>query len=230
MTFLELIAGAEVSSETALKVGLSKDLQKLSDNAIEMTRDSSIILSSVMESIGGSLSVFAATLISGEDDMDKVMGDFSDVWSETTKKIKESALGKWFEEATVSEDKGADGYQTGQENITIKDHFYSGRATVIPANPAHERFVTSDFDNMYITPGDLGKGELFGAGGAGGGGTNKHEVTVKVDVSGTITPLGIKASDIVNDHQLMMALKNQLDLTDLTGKAVGGLLSTPQTN
>ena len=233
MTFLEMIAGAEISSEVALKTGLSKDLQKLSDNAIEMTRDSSIVLSSVMKSIGGSLSIFASTLITGEDDMNKVMGDFSAVWAKTTTLIEESELGKWFQEATAPGDGGVN-TTINNPNVNtsfeeVDDHFYSGRATVIPANPAHKSFVTSEIDNMYVTPGDLGKGDLFSDVIGGGGGTNKQEVTVKVDVSGTLDAFGIKPSDIVNDLQLMYRLKNELDVTEIAGKAAGGLLANPRT-
>ena len=234
MTFLEQIANAEVSSEVALKTGLSTDLQALSDNAIEMTRDTSKVFSGVMGDVGEAFSLLGKTLITGEEDMDKVMEDFTGIWAETTEMITNSELGKWFDEVISPDDAGGNekasfqnlipGYNEGAKTIPVKDHFYSGRATVIPTNPQHESFVTSEFDNMYVTPGELGKGDLFG-----GGGTNKQEVTVKVDVSGTLDALGIKASDLVNDHQLMMILKNQLDLTDITGKAAGGLLTAPKT-
>tara|TARA_R110002051_G_scaffold280554_1_gene342157 strand:+ start:1657 stop:3939 length:2283 start_codon:yes stop_codon:yes gene_type:complete len=234
MTFLEQIAAAEASSEVAFKTGLSTDLQDLSDNSIQMTRDISKEFSRVTGDIGETLSLLGKTIITGEEDMDKVMKDFTTIWAETSDKIQKSELGKWFGEVISPDDAGGDGkqkfvnsYETyggDGPSTKVKDHFYSGRATVIPSNPAHERFVTSEFDNMYITPGELGKGEL-----GGGGGTNKQEVTVKVDISGTLDAFGIKASDIVNDHQLMMTLKNQLDLTDITGKAAVGLLTQPKT-
>ena len=84
--------------------------------------------------------------------------------------------------------------------------------------------MTSSFDNTYTTP-DLGYGEI-GNSMSSEGKTNKHEVSVNVTVNGMLKSLGFKSSDIINDHQLMMALKKQLDITDLTGKAVGGVLTS----
>jgi len=222
MTFLEQIAGAEVSSEVALKTGLSTDLQALSDNTIQMTRDTSEVFSKVMGDVGETFSLIGKTLITGEENMETVMADFTEIWSETSERIQNSELGKWFDNVIAPDDVEGGGkeytnFKDGRGTVPKEkqDAFYSGRATVIPENPAHESFVTQDFDNMYVTSEELGKGELFG----GSGGANKHDINVKVSIDGTLTALGIKASDLINDHQLMMNLKNQLDLTDVTGKA-----------
>ena len=97
MTFLEQIAGAEVSSEVALKTGLSTELQALSDNSIQTTREISKSFSKVMGDVGETFSLIGKTLITGEEDMDKVMEDFTKIWSETSDKIQKSELGKWFD-------------------------------------------------------------------------------------------------------------------------------------
>jgi len=238
MTFLQQIAGAEKSGEVALNKGISRDLQDLNDNAINMTRDTSEVFSTVMESVGSTFAVIGKTLVTGEEDMDKVMNEFSDVWSKTTTLITDSKLGQWFGEAGKTIEAGAtvETFINNEDGSTskvpeVKDHFYSGRATVIPSNPAHESFVTKDYDNMYITPGDLGKGELFGGGGGGGtGGGGKYDINVNVVVGGTLQTLGFKPSDIIDDHQFLMNLKSRLDLTSMTGKAVDGVLTNSNRN
>ena len=229
MTLLEQIAGVEVSTEVALKTGMSSELQDLSDNSIKMTRDASKVLSEVMKSVGGTLSVVAKTIVTGEENMDKVLGDFAAVWSKTSDQIQESGLGKWFNEAvapggdtTFNADN--DGGGTTYNIPTEKDAFTSGAALIIPKDQSQTPYMTSSFDNTYTTP-DLGYGEI-GNSMPSEGKTNKHEVSVNVTVNGMLKSLGFKSSDIINDHQLMMALKKQLDITDLTGKAVGGVLTS----
>jgi hypothetical protein len=233
MTLLEQIAGVEVSTEVALKTGMSSELQDLSDNSIKMTRDASKVLSEVMKSVGGTLSVVAKTIVTGEENMDKVLGDFAAVWSKTSDQIQESGLGKWFNEAvapggdtTFNADN--DGGGTTYNIPTEKDAFTSGAALIIPKDQSQTPYMTSSFDNTYTTP-DLGYGEI-GNSMPSEGKTNKHDINVNIVVGGTLQTLGFKPSDLINDHQLMMSLKHQLDLTSMTGKAVEGVLASSTRN
>jgi hypothetical protein len=233
MTLLEQIAGVEVSTEVALKTGMSSELQDLSDNSIKMTRDASKVLSEVMKSVGGTLSVVAKTIVTGEENMDKVLGDFAAVWSKTSDQIQESGLGKWFNEAVVpggdtTFNADNDGGGTTYNIPTEKDAFTSGAALIIPKDQSQTPYMTSSFDNTYTTP-DLGYGEI-GNSMPSEGKTNKHDINVNIVVGGTLQTLGFKPSDLINDHQLMMSLKHQLDLTSMTGKAVEGVLASSTRN
>jgi hypothetical protein len=159
---------------------MSSELQDLSDNSIKMTRDASKVLSEVMKSVGGTLSVVAKTIVTGEENMDKVLGDFAAVWSKTSDQIQESGLGKWFNEAvapggdtTFNADN--DGGGTTYNIPTEKDAFTSGAALIIPKDQSQTPYMTSSFDNTYTTP-DLGYGEI-GNSMPSEGKTNKHDIS-----------------------------------------------------
>ena len=111
---------------------------------------------------------------------------------------------------------------------TEKDAFTSGAALIIPKDQSQTPYMTSSFDNTYTTP-DLGYGEI-GNSMPSEGKTNKHDINVNIVVGGTLQTLGFKPSDLINDHQLMMSLKHQLDLTSMTGKAVEGVLASSTRN
>ena len=232
MTYLQKIAGAAAATKQGYFKGLTKDHQAISESE-EYNKVMDMLGTTgakVTEAVGATISQIGKTILTGEEDMSKVMGNFTTIWSEVSGEIKGSGLGKWFTdvaglaETRFNKDSGG-GAGSKFEVPTAKDAITYGASLIIPKDSSQSPYMTESFDTTRTTATDFGYGEL-GNTMSSGGKTNKHEVTVKVEVNGILKSLGFTASDLINDHQLMMALKKQLDITDLTGKAVGGVLSS----
>tara|TARA_R110000851_G_scaffold48370_13_gene117045 strand:+ start:407 stop:2677 length:2271 start_codon:yes stop_codon:yes gene_type:complete len=230
MTYLQKIAGAAAATKQGYFKGLTKENQAISESE-EYNKVMDMLGTTgakVTEAVGATISQIGKTILTGEEDMTKVMDNFKTIWGEVSGEIKGSGLGKWFTDvaglAPTSFNGDVNGTETSYNIPTEKDAFTSGAALIIPKDQSQTPYMTSSFDNTYTTP-DLGYGEI-GNSMSSEGKTNKHEVSVNVTVNGMLKSLGFKSSDIINDHQLMMALKKQLDITDLTGKAVGGVLTS----